>query len=68
MSLGKPQTLHISHKGAYSPTGISKTQKLPHEGAFTSPTIDMRLGKVDTTITDIDDVNKRQTVILGETG
>jgi len=28
----------------------------------------MRLGKVDTTITDIYDVNKRQTVILGETG
>ena len=39
-----------------------------HTRAFTSPTIDMILGKVDTTFTDIDDVNKRQTVILGETG
>ena len=28
----------------------------------------MRLGKVDTTIKDSNDVNKRQTVILGETG
>ena len=28
----------------------------------------MRLGKVDTAGKDIDDVNKQQTVILGETG
>jgi hypothetical protein len=28
----------------------------------------MRIGKVDITFTDIDNVNKRQTVILGETG
>ena len=30
-----------------------------HTGAFTSPTIDMRLGKVDATIKDSNDVNKR---------